>query len=249
MVVLFCIFMPAVKKGNAPAFSEMAYIRIFSDNSYGFEAILGWVGLPLSSSNIKYIVQMANNDIIGKIQSGGPAELAMIYEEYRDEFLHWIRKEYGCSEDDSKDIYQVTILAFYENIRSGRLEHLVSSVKTYLFGIGKNIVRDTMRKSTRNVGIDQERWLKEHLIDEPGDSIPERVYTSARNALERLGEPCRRLVELFYYERKSMDEIVAVMNYKNAETAKNQKCKCMKRLRKLCDEEMKRNTITLNHEY
>lgn len=192
---------------------------------------------------------MAHNDIIRKIQSGGPAELAMVYEEHRDEFLHWIRKEYGCSEDDSKDIYQVTILAFYENVRSGRLENLVSSVKTYLFGIGKNIVRDTMRKSNRQIGIDQERWLKENLIDEPGDSIPESIYASARNALERLGEPCRKLVELFYYERKSMEEIVVALNYKNAETAKNQKCKCMKRLRKLCEEEMKRTTIALNHEY
>lgn len=237
------------ERGNAPAFSEMTYIRIISDNFCCFEAIVGYAGLPLLSFYIKYILQMAHNDIIGKIRSGGPAELAMVYEEHRDEFLHWIRKEYGCSEDDSKDIYQVTILAFYENIRSGRLEHLVSSVKTYLFGIGKNIVRDTMRKSTRNVGIDQERWLKENLIDDPGESIPESVYISARNALERLGDPCSKLVQLFYYERKSMDEIVAIMNYKNAETAKNQKCKCMKRLRKLCDDEIRKTTITLNHEY
>src|SRR5690606_13370600 len=149
---------------------------------------------------------MAREDIIGKIRSGGPAGLAMVYKEHRDEFLQWIRKEYGCSEDDSKDIYQVTILAFYENIRSGRLENLVSSVKTYLFGIGKNIVRDTMRKSTRQIGIDQERWLKEHLIDEPGDSTPESIYNATQAALERLGEPCRKLVELFYYERKSMEE-------------------------------------------
>jgi RNA polymerase sigma-70 factor (ECF subfamily) len=188
---------------------------------------------------------MANNDIIAKIQSGGPGELAMIYEEYRNEFLHWIRKEYGCSEDDSKDIYQVTILVFYENIRCGKLENLVSSVKTYLFGIGKNIVRDTMRKSTRHIAIDQERWLKEYLIDDPEESTPERIYTAARNALERLGKPCRKLVELFYYEKKSMDEIVVALNYKNADTAKNQKCKCMKRLRKLCEEEMKRTAITI----
>jgi RNA polymerase sigma-70 factor (ECF subfamily) len=192
---------------------------------------------------------MAREDIIGKIRAGGPAGLAMIYEEHRDEFLHWIRKEYGCSEDDSKDIYQVTILAFYDNVRSGKLQHLVSSVKTYLFGIGKNIVRDTMRKSTRHIAFDQERWLNENLVDEPGDTIPEHVFASAKSALERLGEPCRRLVELFYYERKSMEEIVTELNYKNAEVAKNQKCKCMKRLRRLCDEEMKKTSITINHEY
>jgi RNA polymerase sigma factor (sigma-70 family) len=192
---------------------------------------------------------MTQNELIAKIQSGGQTELAMIYEEHRNEFLHWVRREYRCSEDDSKDIYQLTILAFYENIRCGKLENLVSSVKTYLFAIGKNIVRDTMRKSARNTPIDQERWLNEYLMDEPDETISERVYKSAQIALEKLGQPCRRLVELFYYERKSMDEIASTLGYKNTETAKNQKCKCMKRLRKLCEEELRRTSITISHEY
>ena len=79
------------------------------------------------------------NEIIQKIRSGGQTELGSIYEEYRTEFLQWITKEYDCSMDDGKDIYQLTILIFYDNIKKGKLEHLVSSVKTYLFGIGKNL--------------------------------------------------------------------------------------------------------------
>lgn len=192
---------------------------------------------------------MTQSELIAKIQSGGQTELAMIYEEHRGEFLSWIKKEYRCSDDDSKDIYQLTILAFYENIRSGKLEHLVSSVKTYLFGIGKNIARDTMRKSARHVSIDQQRWLKEHLVDGDDGDVSEGAFQSARRALAKLGEPCNRLVALFYYERKSMEEIASALGYKNTETAKNQKCKCMKRLRKLCQEELRRTSITINHEY
>jgi RNA polymerase sigma-70 factor (ECF subfamily) len=192
---------------------------------------------------------MIQNEIIAKIKSGGQTELGMVYEEYRTEFLRWITREYECSDDDSKDIYQLTILIFYDNVRTGKLERLVSSVKTYLFGIGKNIVMENRRKAYRQTPIDQERWLKEYLIDEPTDVIQEPFFEIAKNALSKLGDPCRRLVELFYYDRKSLEEISELLSYKNPETAKNQKCKCMKRLRKLCEEEINKTSIRLNHEY
>jgi RNA polymerase sigma-70 factor (ECF subfamily) len=192
---------------------------------------------------------MIQNEIITKIKSGGHTELGMVYEEYRTEFLKWITREYECSDDDSKDIYQLTILIFYDNVRTGKLERLVSSVKTYLFGIGKNIVMENRRKANRQIPIDQERWLKEYLIDEPSDAIQEPFFEIVKSALNKLGDPCRKLVELFYYDRKSLEEISEQLSYKNPETAKNQKCKCMKRLRKLCEEEINKTSINWNHEY
>jgi RNA polymerase sigma factor (sigma-70 family) len=191
---------------------------------------------------------MNQDEIIQKIKSGGQTELGLVYEEYREEFIRWAIKEYNCSMDDSQDIYQLTILIFYDNIRQGKLEHLVSSVKTYLFGIGKNVVRENMRKEKRYVPISKEKWLKENLIDEPSDPIDESAFDRAKNALAKLGQPCQRLVELFYYEKKSIPEITLEMNYKNPETAKNQKCKCMARLRKLFEQETEQNTIVINHE-
>ena len=191
---------------------------------------------------------MNQDEIISKIKSGGQTELGLVYEEYREEFIRWAIKEYKCSMDDSQDIYQLTILIFYDNIRQGKLEHLVSSVKTYLFGIGKNVVRENMRKEKRYVPISKEKWLKENLIDEPSDPIDESAFDRAKNALAKLGQPCQRLVELFYYEKKSIPDITLEMNYKNPETAKNQKCKCMARLRKLFEQETEQNTIVINHE-
>lgn len=180
---------------------------------------------------------MSDDHIIALIRNGGHPELGMVYEKYRTEFIQWVTKEFRCSEDDGKDIYQLTILIFYENIRSGKLEHLVSSVKTYLFGIGKNVARDNMRKSRRNTAINQEKWLKEYLVDDIDEPVDESMFTMARQALAALGEPCKQLLELYYYDRRSMEEISDRLNYKNADTAKNQKCKCMARLRKLFERE------------
>jgi RNA polymerase sigma-70 factor (ECF subfamily) len=192
--------------------------------------------------------ESTQNEIIQKIRSGGQTELGLIYEENRSEFLQWITKEYGCSMDDGKDLYQLTILIFYDNIKRGKLEHLVSSVKTYLFGIGKNLAKDNMRKEKKFTPINQEKWIKEYLIDEPDQQIDEKIFALAKRALEKLGQPCQRLIELFYYENKNMQEITEAMQYKNTETAKNQKCKCMARLRKLVEQEIESNPNVVNNE-
>jgi RNA polymerase sigma factor (sigma-70 family) len=188
---------------------------------------------------------MTPDEIIQKIRAGGQAELGLVYETYRQEFLSWVSKEFQCSSDDCKDIYQLAILIFYDNIKQGKLEHLVSSVKTYIFGIGKNVAQDFRRKSNRNTPLDKQRWLNETLMDEPDYSPSEQMFDVAQKALAKLGEPCRQLVEMFYYEKKSMQEITEALNYKNAETAKNQKCKCMKRLRKLYEEEQSKTLIDI----
>ena len=188
------------------------------------------------------------NEIIQKIRSGGQTELGMIYEEYRSEFLQWITNEYDCSVDDGKDMYQLAILIFYDNIKQGKLQRLVSSVKTYLFGIGKNLAKDNMRKEKKFTPINQEKWIKEYLIDEPDHSLDDGIFAMAKRALEKLGQPCQRLIELFYYENKNIQEITEAMQYKNPDTAKNQKCKCMARLRKLVDEEIEQNPNVVNHE-
>ena len=188
------------------------------------------------------------SEVIQKIRAGGQTELGMIYEEYRSEFLQWITKEYDCSMDDGKDLYQLVILIFYDNVKRGKLEHLVSSIKTYLFGIDKNLAKDNMRKEKKFIPINQEKWIKEYLIDEPDQQIDDNIFGLAKKALVKLGQPCQRLIELFYYENKSMQEITEAMHYKNAETTKNQKCKCMARLRKLVDDEIQLNSNLASNE-
>jgi RNA polymerase sigma-70 factor (ECF subfamily) len=40
-----------------------------------------------------------------------------------------------------------------------------------------------------------------------------------------------------------MEEISLALNYKNSDTAKNQKCKCMARLRSLFEKELSATTV------
>lgn len=189
-------------------------------------------------------------EIINKIRNGDQQHLGLLYQEYREEFLHWIQREYRLTDDDSKDVYQVAILIFFDNVRMGKLEHLASSVKTYLFGIGKNLAHDTLRKAGKQKPIDREHWVFERLAEEVTPDAEEELHVmeAVKHALEKLGQPCKRLIEMFYYDRKEMTALAELLDYKNAETAKTQKCKCMARLRKIVEEEIGNTKTIVNHE-
>jgi RNA polymerase sigma factor (sigma-70 family) len=58
-------------------------------------------------------------------------------------------------------------------------------------------------------------------------------FNVMERAINNLGEPCKSLLEAYYMEKKSMQEIAANFGYTNADNAKNQKYKCLMRLKKL----------------
>ena len=61
--------------------------------------------------------------------------------------------------------------------------------------------------------------------------------------LEKLGEPCKTLLELYYFHDMSMDQIAENLDYKNRATAKNLKYKCLNRLRNIFKKEMIKNEV------
>jgi predicted DNA-binding protein YlxM (UPF0122 family) len=53
------------------------------------------------------------------------------------------------------------------------------------------------------------------------------------SALQNMGQPCQTILEDYYLHKRSMQEIAEKFGYTNAENAKNQKYKCLMRLKKL----------------
>lgn len=181
---------------------------------------------------------MSDAELLHLVRSGDPSGLSFVYEKYRKEYINWVRKFSRCTPDDACEFYQGTMVIFYENVMSGRLSVLQSSLKTYLFGIGKNLVLHDYRKTMRVERVKAEYMLESHLADTSQDRISEdQDLALIHRCFERIGDPCRRLLELFYFHQKNMEEISSELGYKNPETAKNQKYKCMERLRKLVEDE------------
>lgn len=168
--------------------------------------------------------------LLEQLQANRTSTLTKIYQEYRSEFISWAMKNYGCSTDEAKDCYQNAIIIFYENILNGKLTELNSSAKTYLFAIGKNKIRELKRAENKKESLDNTTDL---LMEDDAEELNPTAIQLALKSLEQLGETCKSLLREFYYHQSSMTQIMEKLGYKNEDTAKNQKYKCLVRLRKL----------------
>ncbi|MEM9830927.1 MAG: sigma-70 family RNA polymerase sigma factor [Bacteroidota bacterium] len=173
-----------------------------------------------------------DHETLSKIAEGDESVLTQVYQAHREEFLVWAQKNFRCSEEVAKDSYQVAFFIFYDNISTGKVTHLTSSIKTYLFGIGKHKLFEQNRKEVRYC-----QEIKEELLgyDQPENPYleQEEKFQQLEKGLEQLGSPCREIIEMKYYEKRSVEYIADKLGYKNIASAKNQKYKCMQRLKKL----------------
>jgi RNA polymerase sigma-70 factor (ECF subfamily) len=169
--------------------------------------------------------------LIQHVQTGDYGALESVYVKYRSEFFRWIYKQYSCSYDDIQDIYQQSILVLYENIVNGKVSNFNSSIKTYLFAVGKNkyyeLTRDKHKQLVSIKDNVQNESISETIDNEYYD------YSNLHQCLQDLGQPCKDILELYYYHKLSMQDIADKIGLKNADTAKNMKYKCLKRLKVL----------------
>lgn len=170
---------------------------------------------------------------INKIKTGNNEELGIIYENHREEFIGWLLKQYVVSFEEARDIYQYAILIFYTNVIRGKLDIMSSSIKTYLYAIGKNQVlkRDREQQRFSNVIIDNIIDEEEFIRDEK--YITEKKLVKVSEAMKELGDPCKKLLEYVYFRKMNMEEITIALGYKNSATTKNLKYKCLQRLKKI----------------
>jgi RNA polymerase sigma-70 factor (ECF subfamily) len=158
--------------------------------------------------------------------------LALLYRNHKQSTLSWIKSKFDIVGDDAEEIFQVAIIVLYDNIISGKLIFLTAEITTYLFAIIKNKIIQLNRVNARIAPIDATELLKE-VIAEDDDDLDVKDIDKAMKSLELLGEPCKSLLELTYFHQMKMDEITEKLGYKNADTTKNLKYKCLKRLQKI----------------
>ncbi|NDV42552.1 RNA polymerase sigma factor [Flagellimonas sediminis] len=157
------------------------------------------------------------------------------YQEVYPKVRAHILKNNG-NEDQAKDIFQEAFVACWRNIKEDRF--VEGNVSGYLFTIAKNKWTDFLRSSDykKTINTDSQSFLKV-VQDDPmpkEDILEEEQNRNAmKAALAQLGENCRNLLKMFYFERRSMEEISKEMGMA-PNSARNQKYRCMEKLRNLC---------------
>ena len=169
----------------------------------------------------------SDNELLELLSVADSEAFAFVYQKHFSMVSYFVRKNSG-SDADAKDLFQEVLIIIYEKLRDKKLK-LSCTLKTYIYSVARN------------------QWLKK--LKQAGQKIPlanfEDFITIEENenpreininfSLKEIGEACRKLLVLFYYRKKSMEEISVQLEYANADTVKNQKYKCIQRLKKLVE--------------
>jgi RNA polymerase sigma factor (sigma-70 family) len=140
--------------------------------------------------------------------------------------------QYGGSKEDAQDIFQEALLVLCKKVWEGNFV-LSSKLDTYVYAICLNILRNELKqKSNKKIHIpDLYQWEDENEFDAIFER--ERQLVSVEKVLLKVGDPCLKLLKLFYFELKRVKEIVNLMGYKTENSVKVQKFKCIERIKKM----------------
>lgn len=154
---------------------------------------------------------------------------------YKDNFAviqAFIMQNNG-SYDDARDVFQEAMIALYEKAQTESFV-LTCQIKTYVYSICRRLwlkrLQQLGRYSNKVDNLEETVPVEEDLeIHEKRNA----EFAIMDRAMNSLGEPCKSLLEGYYLKKMGMQELAAEFGYTNADNAKNQKYKCLMRLKKL----------------
>ena len=165
-----------------------------------------------------------------RLRSDDKKALETIYVAYKNEFLNYAKK-YGLDADHATDVYQDAIIAMRHNFVSSHLVLTSSSIKTYLFGIGKFKILKKLKEANTFLHVETEgEDYAEISIEAPS---PSERSVALSKYLDTISESCKKVLELFYYRNLTVEEIVQITDYKDGNTVRSHKSRCLKRLKSL----------------
>jgi RNA polymerase sigma factor (sigma-70 family) len=155
-----------------------------------------------------------------------------IYREHYNVVQALVVKNNGTAED-AKDVFQEAMIVLYEKAKSETFT-LQCQLRTYIYSVCRRIWLKKLIHQNRFM-IAEDSMVELVSVDEEVEE-QERLnveFGMMEKAINSLGEPCKSLLEAFYLQKQNMQEIALSFGYTNSENAKNQKYKCLMRLKKL----------------
>lgn len=169
-----------------------------------------------------------DSKILHLIRNGDETGLVMLFEDARTMAVSYIQRNSG-TEADAEEVLQEAVVILWEKVRSGPFE-AHAKLTTYLMGVMKNLWSRRLARRKREAPLADD-FDPPAVEESPLDGlIREEQLEATRKAMALITEMCRKILLMFYWEEKSMDEIAAALGLANAETAKSKKYQCRKSL-------------------
>jgi RNA polymerase sigma factor (sigma-70 family) len=179
-------------------------------------------------------MQLSDEEILSGIRGNQLNEtIYAIYRQFKQTVRAFILSN-GGNHDDSEDIFQETVIVFIDLVQQNKYRG-DAAIKTFLVSIARNLWMNEWKKKK---SLDQRGKVFEINRGEADGDITQlldqrEIKQQFLELIESLGEPCRTILHLYYYENLPYREIVKRLHYENEQVVRNKKYKCMKDLTEL----------------
>ena len=176
-----------------------------------------------------------DEQVIDNIRNGEQKMLVFLYKRNFESIKRYILQNSG-NIADAEDILQDTLVVLWQKVQEDGFT-LTAKLDTFLFSISKNLWLRQLRKHGRMSSYD---FTEDNAIDmqdynKPVEEENDKVAVLAQY-MSKLGDTCKQLLSLFYFEQWDMEKIAEKMSFANADTAKAKKYQCKKKLEEMIKE-------------
>lgn len=153
------------------------------------------------------------------------------YDDMRDPFRLFFIKYGNVDPDLAIELFHEAMVIFHRNVFAKKLTTpLQSTLKTYLFGIGKMLY---LKKGGKTDNWQDE--IPDHPVMPEVEMSADQKEKAAlvKSLLQRIGEPCKQLLELIYINGYVMEAVANEMGFPSEGAVRKRKFDCLKKMRKM----------------
>ncbi len=184
---------------------------------------------------MEVIRNFPDSELVSNLRSGLRMDetIKAIYRSHFDSLIWYVMNNSG-NRQDAEDVFQEVVVAFIDLVQKDKFRG-ESTVKTFLFSLNRYTWLNELKKRGRAL-MREEKYEKgqgkveldmsELIVDREGKAEVVRL-------VGELGETCRKILLMFYYEDLSMKEILEATDYENEQVVRNKKYKCLKQLEQM----------------
>lgn len=176
---------------------------------------------------------LQDEEIVANLQQDRHTEatLRYLYRNHTGPLAHYILANRG-SAADAEDIFQDVLVAFIRLVKENRFRG-EATVKTLLYALNRNLWLNELKKRER-AAAREARWEDGEIEAAYAPAIELREASrQLQELLAGLGDNCKKILLLFYFEKRSIREILTELPYENEQVVRNKKGKCLKKLDEL----------------
>lgn len=180
----------------------------------------------------------ADAELLESLRTGKNTDQAIrnLYKNHFDS-LGWYVMNNSGNRQDAEDIFQDVVVAFIDLVQKNKFRG-ESSVKTFLFSLNRYTWLNELKRRGRALAREEKFERMQDRTTEDVSSVMAGRESSAgiMQLVEQLGETCKKILLLFYYEEYSMKQILEHMHYENEQVVRNKKYKCIKQLEQMIEQ-------------